>query len=203
VMASVDLQGMYVGSAEKVKPKNQGQVLAVGSQGPWVVAATGNQRHIYVAFDPLHSDFPLLAAFPIFISNAIDFLVPRASSSGALAVPAGRAFSLPAMEDKPLSLVAPDGKRTEIKPIDGTYVVREARRVGRYELTNGKTKQDIYSSFSSESESNIAPVDRVILGSSEVAAATKTWRLADFWRPLLLLGLLVLAGEWVLFARRS
>ena len=70
-MDAVDLQGTYVGSAEKVKAKPEGEVVAEGSQGPWIVASSGSRRHVYVAFEPMKSDFPLQPGFPIFISKVL------------------------------------------------------------------------------------------------------------------------------------
>ena len=43
----------------------------------------------------------------------------------------------------------------------------------------------------------------VMLGGGSVKAVESPLRFADFWRPLILLCLLVLAGEWWLFARKS
>jgi hypothetical protein len=204
LLQAVDLSGTYVGSAEKVKAKVDGKVLVEGTQGPWVVASDGPPRKVYVAFEPMKSDFPLEPAFPIFISNAIDYLVPRETASPALVVPAGRTFTVPARsDDQRLTITGPDGKRTTLKPFGGSFVVREAKRVGHYRVETEGRSQDVYATFASESASNVAPVDRVILGASDVRAVRGAFSLGDFWRPILLAALLVLAAEWWLFARRS
>jgi hypothetical protein len=82
-------------------------------------------------------------------------------------------------------------------------VVRSARRVGKHELTvDGKTKP-VYVSLRSDRESNIEPAKDISLGGGKVKPQRAPVRFADFWRPLALLALLVLGGEWWLYARRS
>jgi len=82
-------------------------------------------------------------------------------------------------------------------------VVREADRVGKYTLKVGNRQKTVYATLRSERESNITPAKDVSLGGGQVKSTESPLRFADFWRPLILLGLCVLAGEWWLFARRS
>jgi hypothetical protein len=81
--------------------------------------------------------------------------------------------------------------------------VREAKFVGRYELSSGPEKKVIYAAMRSERESSIAPVKQLRLAGGDIKSTASPMRFADFWRPLALLALLVLAGEWWLFAKRS
>lgn len=203
LMNSVDLTGVYIESAERVEPTSDGEVVAQIGNSPLVVVRRAAQRQAYLAFQPMESDFPLQVSFPIFLSNALDFLVPRESRTSALAVPAGKPFSVPASTDSELKLDTPSGPDHSIKARSGMYIVREAKTIGKYTYDMGKGARAVYASLQSESESNITPQDKLMLGSSQVQASGTVSRLADYWRPLLLLALLVLAGEWWLFARRS
>jgi len=201
LMDGVDLEGVFIDTAEKVKPKADGQVLATGSGGPLVVASNGDQRHIYVAFAPLQSDLPLNVGFPIFIANSLDFLAGEVSSN-VLSVKAGQAFSVPS--SGPATLKTPTGDTLQIAPTNGSVVVRDVRQVGKYVLTvDGKAKT-VYASLRSDRESHISPEVTLDLGGdSKVKAIEAPMRFADFWRPLLILCLLVLTAEWWLFARKS
>lgn len=197
---SVDLEGTYIDVAEKVEPKSDGKILATFKDGSpaVVVSTTGIKRHIYVAFEPQLSDFPLQVGFPIFLSNALEFAVPKTMQSKELAVTAGRTFALPAPNDKAISLSGPAGK-FELKPISGRYIIRDAKQVGEYSFGDRR----LFASMRSDSESNINPIDQLMINKTKVTSAGTVLRLADLWRYALLFALLVLAGEWWLFARRS
>ncbi|MBX3118669.1 MAG: BatA and WFA domain-containing protein [Fimbriimonadaceae bacterium] len=204
VMRSVDLRDTYIDKGEKVEPTARGTVVATSDAGPLIVVASQPKRSIYVSFKPMDSDFPLQVAFPIFIANAIDYLIPRGSSGETFVVEAGKPFSIPAVEaDQKLTVTTEKGDKTEIAPAGGSYVVRSMEQIGRYTLEVGGKKTTAYAILRSDLKSNIKPQDRVLIGQNAVAAESTTLRLSDFYKPLLLLALLVLAGEWWLFMRRS
>lgn len=201
LMEGVDFHGVFIDSQRKVTPKATGEVLSQTSAGPLVVSSnTALKRQIYVAFEPLQSDFPLQVGFPIFVANALDFLA-GGQSADLLAVRAGAAFSVPSTEGA--SIEGPNGIKADLKPTGSVLVVREADRIGKYSLRVGNRQKTVYASLRSDRESNIAPAKDVSLGGGQVKATESPLRFADFWRPLVLLGLLVLCGEWWLFARRS
>ena len=200
ISKAVAFDGVFVDTAQKVRANPEAEVLAEFKGGsPLLVASrSGGKRRIYLAFEPLQSDFPLQVGFPIFLANAIEWMIPPATRGTALSVNAGRTFSLPASKEEPLQLDGPGGKLS-ISPINGSYVVRDIKKVGKYTV-GGRA---LYASLRSDTESNITPADRVLMGGKALASSGSVLRLADFWRPLALLALFVLAGEWWLFARRS
>jgi len=201
VLAGVDLQGVFVDRQQRVKPRVGGQVLAESTAGPLVIRSDrGGRRQIYLAFEPLQSDFPLQVGFPIFVANALDYLAGEGSAD-LLAVKTGAPFSIPTTAGG--TLVGPGGDKFDLKPTGGTLVVRETRAVGPYRLEVGGRAKTVYASLRSDAESDLAPVQDVVVGGGEVRATSNPLRFADFWRPLVVLALLVLAGEWWLFARRS
>lgn len=200
ISKAVGFDGVFVETAQKVRPKAESEVLAEFQGGaPLLVASrAGGKRRVYLAFEPLQSDFPLQVGFPIFLANAVDWMIPPATRGTALSVNAGRTFSIPATSTNPLEISGPTLKKS-IPPINGSYVVRDLKSVGKYRVGS----RDVYTSLRSDTESNISPADRVLMGGKALASSGSVLRLADLWRPLALLALLVLAGEWWLFARRS
>jgi hypothetical protein len=70
-------------------------------------------------------------------------------------------------------------------------------------LIQGGKRRSIYATLRSDRESRIAPELDLQLGGGAVKAVESPLRFADFWRPLVLACLLVLAVEWWVFARRS
>lgn len=201
LLRGVQLDGLFVDRQVRVAPKGESEVLALSSGGPLVVVnRSRRQRQVFLAFAPLDSDFPLQVGFPIFIGNALDFLAGEQMTSD-FAVRAGVPFSVSASSKVTLSDAA--GRKTELKPVGTSVIVRGVKRVGKYQLTAGKKPRTIYSYLRSERESDLAPQKLLSLGGGSVAATESPSRFADFWRPLVMLMLLALAGEWWLFARRS
>lgn len=198
----VELDGVFIDSMQQVQPKSGGEVLVRSSAGPLLVSEKrAGQRTIYLAFAPMQSDFPLQVGFPILIANALDFLGGEAGS-GPLVVQAGRPFAVPVTSSDP-SLKGPDGSRFTLKAIGGAATVREARRVGSYELQAGEKPRTILATLASPRESDITPVTQIALADRPVKAMAAPLRFADFWRTLAVLCLLVLGAEWWLYARRS
>lgn len=201
LMKGVDLSGVFLEKQHQVTPKGVGESLAQNRVGPLVVAAkTPNLAQVYVAFEPLQSDFPLQVGFPIFIANVLDY-VGNGVAADAMAVKAGVPFSLPLLGGA--TLTDPEGSRHELKPTGASLIVREVDRVGVYTLDAGGKRRTLYSYLRSERESNVAPVTELKLGGGQVKESQSPLRYADFWQPLALVCLVVLAGEWWLFARKS
>ncbi len=202
LMKGVDLDGVYIDEIERVSPKGSAEALARSSAGPLVVAdRTPIRRTVYLAFAPLQSDFPLQVGFPIFVANALDFLGGTAGG-GPLVVAAGKPFSVPVAQGEP-TLIDPDGTKTTLKPAGGAATIREARRVGKYELEVDGKRRTVIATLQTPRESNIAPVTQIALRDQPVRSLAAPLRFGDFWRPLATLCLLVLGFEWWLYAKRS
>ncbi|MDR3690811.1 MAG: BatA and WFA domain-containing protein [Fimbriimonas sp.] len=201
LLSSVDLASIYIDHQTSIVAKANGETVAQTSAGPVVVTAkdTG-KRQIFVAFEPLESDFPLQVGFPIFVANALDYLAGGVSST-TLSVKAGQPFSLPITSEA--KLTTPSGEVVTLNPTGANLVVREARSVGKYTIESEGRKRTIYATLRSERASNIRPEKDLNLGGGQVKASTSPVRFADFWRPLAVLAILVLGAEWWMFARKS
>lgn len=202
LLEGVGLDGVFIERMQKVGRKPGAVVVAETNQGPLVVVRNRpEKKQIYVAFSPMDSDFPLRVGFPIFLANALDFLGGE-SKGNVLAVRPGQPFSVPVPEGQSPKLIGDRGT-IDLPVKDGIATVRQIDRVGRYRLTFGSMEKTIVAQLRSERESRIRPTDRLDLQSGEVQAVQAPARFSDFWRPLLLMCLIVLAGEWWLYARRS
>lgn len=202
LVKGVDFKSIYIENIENIKPKSIGRTIVEGTNGPLIVTADGAKRQIFVAFAPLDSDFPLTVSFPIFISNALDFLAER-SKSNTFAIRAGQQFQIAAKTDSIAILSRPDGTQEKIEPLQGRYIVRGVDKIGEYSLEIDKTVTKVYADMRDATESQIDPQEFVSITKGKVASVKNLRRYADFWRPLILIGLLVLATEWWLYARRS
>jgi hypothetical protein len=202
LMRGVDLRNVYIENVEKVEPKPAGRVLADGRSGPLIVAAEAEKRQVYVAFSPLDSDFPLTVGFPIFVANSLDYLA-GSTVSDSFAILAGQQFQLPAESAEPATLSRPDGSEVQVEPLQGRYIVSGVDQVGTYSVETPQRKVTVYANMRDDLESSVNSQDFVSIKKQRVTAAKDLRRYADFWKPLALLALLVLAAEWWMYARRS
>ena len=193
LLEGVDLAAV---GASKIGPVEGATVLATSDAGPLLTTTTGAQRRIALGFASLDSDFPLQPSFPIFVANALDFLLGGGGAKALLVSP-GKPFALPAN----VPVEVENGPTVE--PADGLATIRSIERVGAYRLKIGNETRTVLAGLRSDVESDTKPADRISLGSASVRAQKTPLRFADFWRPLVGLVLLVLAGEWLLFVRKS
>jgi hypothetical protein len=202
ILRHVDFSSTYIGSMQKFDPK-QGTTSVVDSdKGPLIVVSDIHKRHVAVAFSLLDSDFALQVGFPIFIGNVLDFMSAQART-GVSAVQTGRTISVVAESGTPANMKLPDGNSMSIDADAGSYIVRHLKSVGKYVLSADGKQSVIYANLLDETESNIQPADSLKVASRDVAASKAPARIADFWKPILLLCLIVLACEWWLFAKKS
>jgi hypothetical protein len=81
--------------------------------------------------------------------------------------------------------------------------VRDTTRVGVYELRVGAARSSFTANLLSRSESDVAPRAELVFAEGAVAVAEASLGgRREIWRPLSLIGLLVLMVEWALFHRR-
>jgi hypothetical protein len=201
-MMYVDLGSTYIEKAERVQAKEGATVLVDSNHGPIIAASDVGKKQIYVAFSVLDSDFALQIGFPIFMSNALDFMAGQAASD-IISVKTGRLLSFPAATDADAVLELPDGTKMQVEPAGGSYPLRSLKNSGKFVFRYGEKSATIYASLLDDNESDITPLSELRVGGGEVRAAKAPLRIADFWRPLVLLCLAILACEWWLFARKS
>lgn len=201
LMNGVSFDNLFQQSSFVVAPKGSAEVVATTTEGPLVVQRKSSAlNQVYVSFEPLKSDFPLQVSFPIFIANCLDFLGGK-EAANFLAVRAGSIFPLTGAGQA--TLVDPAGAAHNYNFKNNSSVVRDIAVVGKYSLRYNQRQVPLYAYLRSDRESKIEPAKDISLQGGRVQAQQSPTRFADFWRPLILLSLLVLAGEWWLFARRS
>jgi Ca-activated chloride channel family protein len=210
VMRYADLTDVNISEAYRVSqiPGSATSTLVVGSAGPLVVSSHINgKRTLYTAWSVLDSDFPLHVSFPIFVANSVNWLTTgrgRASvEQGGVMATTGRTFSVGA-SDPNVTLTCPDGTQQSLTSTNGAVVIRSADHVGVYKLSGASGSTSIAVNLLNESASNIGPqTDLKLAGTPVKAIKSKYLVLAEIWRPVVCLVLLLLAGEWLLFVRRS
>ena len=204
VMRYLDLSRVLVEEALKVRPLAGVVTLMESPLSPMALAFQGGgYRLVLLGFDPLQSDLPLRAAFPLFISNALRWLHPTRMEDLALQGQVGAAMRItvdPTLRQA--NLVDPDGRRHPLEVLSGRGYLPTTARAGIYRIQGGEGERQIAVSLVNEAESNLTPrISRPPSSSLEKGAEFEvTWGL---WRPLLLLALSVLLLEVYLAYQRG
>lgn len=211
LMRFVDLANVKLLQAHSIAPAPWGETLAETDNGPLIVAGEhNNTKAVYVGFSLLESDMPLRIAFPVFLSNCIQWLTARPGDSGGVTRP-GEVMALAATPaNGSLTITRPDGRKDTL-PATPTAAPLYDRTdtVGVYRATGKEFEQTFAVSLLSPSESDIRPVARpvvVVTDAPDEGKAGVTNRgtvvRREVWQWLALAALVILCAEWFVYHRR-
>jgi hypothetical protein len=218
IMRNVALDAVVIAKSVELRtaPDASASVteLLRGRDGPLMVLVqeggpdSGGVRRIVAGFDLAQSNWPLQAGFPIFLADAADYLTLRADAA------AGRAFK----SDEPVEVRVKPGSegRVSLKgPVD--VVLREAgqpataagvlsagilSRTGIY-IVEGPSALDraVAVNLLDEVESGLASPETFEVAGRAVEGVTGASAPREVWDWLVLAGLVLLAVEWLVYAR--
>jgi Ca-activated chloride channel family protein len=204
----VDLSTVHLGRAREIGLADGVRPLVESTAGAPLVAAgqVGGARVALVGFALSESDLPLQVAFPLLMSNLVDYLLPAGDGvlppASALGEPIPLALD-PAVES--VTLVE-DGVASAVGLVGGRGTLPGAQRIGIRELrdADGTPLGRVAANLFSPDESDVAPGDPMRLvdmgrfvDPGETAQTTRS----EWWWPLALAALALLAVEWLLFHR--
>ncbi len=173
------------------------------------------RRIAVVAFDLRHSDLPLQVSFPILLANLVNWLAPSAGSALPAQVNPGESISFSAVEYEPAAVMTlPDGSVQKVQAQNNRFTITDTTQLGLYELqltepARSNPAQVRTASFAvnlfSPQESNVKPASTLTgveaEGGNGATAARQAVR--EWWRPLALLALGFLMGEWMVYQRSA
>jgi archaellum component FlaG (FlaF/FlaG flagellin family) len=223
LLRNVSLSELSVLEAVRIVPGTWARVVVDSDGAPLLVAGERNGRRVVVlAFDLHLSDLPLQVAFPLLLSNMINFLAPESGSAASQLVP-GEPLALridPAITEVRLTL--PDG--TQLGSAGGVLQGEAALQIqndqviyadtstpGVYVLEefregNLEARHRYAVNLFAPDESRIAPQsDLEVPQVSGLQSAVTEERVGrqEIWRWLAALALLVLVVEWLVYQRNG
>ncbi len=211
VMRFVDLSGLSLRSVPKTRVTDWAQTLAETDAGPMIASGEhGGLRVVSVAFAVGDSDWPLRVSFPIFLTNAVEWLTAGGglgASSPDTPTGAVASLTLPAGLSGVI-VTRPDGGTTSLAaPPEGGIVVYDAtKRAGLYHARAGGVDYPFAVNLLDADTASLAVQSHPELnrtGGASVAASGPAPRVRrDLWPDLAAAGLVLLVLEWLVFHRR-
>ncbi|MBI3724500.1 BatA domain-containing protein [bacterium] len=171
-------------------------------------AKDGDRRALVLTFDLMKTqNWPLKAAFPIFLANVVRWLGGTGRDERSLAVLTGDVAEIPVPKGaKQLTVTDPAGKKRtiDLKPGDDVVRYADTSRTGFYEVRFDSSPPTFFAgNLASLDESDIAPADEIPLKSGPVAGEAKASDTRhEVWKLLVLIAFFVLMLEWYVYNRR-
>jgi hypothetical protein len=161
---------------------------------------TRDVRVVYLGFELAGSNFPLQAAFPLFLAESLAWLRPRASRFAPTQIPTGARYTMtvPAHQAD-LIVRTPAGDGMVYDTPGGSLLFDATADAGIYRYTVGGVHRYLAVNLTDERESDIRP--RGEIGpdpASPIPVEAPSRVVIELWRTLALLALAGLAIEAVL-----
>ncbi len=205
VMRFVRYEEVFVTEGFNVVTDETSQTLLEGSQWPAVLySRTSTHEIVYVAFDPLMSNWPYLRSFPFFIYNALHFLGRNGASLTEKTMSVGDSISLSIpTSTSEVHISNPDGSTKTIPVLTkGMFNWGPFIESGVYtiDIENQKTRLNI---AHPNEESLVQTVESINIGTAVVHNTRDTQQsFIPLWPWALGTVLLVLILEWWVYQQK-
>jgi Ca-activated chloride channel homolog len=214
----VDLSSVHVGRSRQIELAEGMRAVVASTGGVALIAVgeVGRQRIGLIGFDLAESDLPLQVAFPLLMSNLVDYLLPVQAGVLPSSMRLGETLAVE-VDPRIARAVVTTGAAgpRELPVIGGRLTIPGAELVGLREVRAISDDPDLDGSllgrtavnlFSAD-ESDVAPGDpmalvdmgRVMPDAERTAASARS----EWWWPLALAALALAVVEWLLFHRPS
>lgn len=205
IMRYVKLDRIYAPTAFVARLKPWGVKLAEHEEGPVIaVGERAGLRSAFIGFDPLQTDLPLRVAFPILISNLVQWLTADAAGAETRTVRSGVPITIPVDPAvRSATLSGPGNLRLSLPVARGAVQTPGLEHAGVYSVAAGGRQYQLAANLLNREESSTAPRTQLQLGRRPVPASSGYVRTTlETWRWLALLALVILGFEWWVYHRR-
>ncbi|NJL94182.1 MAG: VWA domain-containing protein [Anaerolineae bacterium] len=188
-----------------------GEALIMARGGPLLVAGAIEDRQIAVlSFALQDSDLPLQIAYPILMANLMQWYTPPSILNLEGSVTPGAPIIIRPFEGETVRLTLPNGETQGLPIGDNPQVIfADTAQPGIYtaEVLQGDevlARERFAVNLFSRLESDLTPRGSITIGTTTISeAAREEVGQREFWRWLVVLGLLLLAIEWLIYHRRK
>jgi hypothetical protein len=210
ILAFVDIRDMSINRAARLEPIRWARPLITTAEGVPLMASgqDGDRRVVILPFDLRQSNLPLLSAFPILMSNVVNYLSPP----GVVQTPEIRTGApqslLPMPQVERVRVVAPDDRTGDFRSGQGpvTYAATDVPglyRVQQFVQGGQQTVDDdlFAANLANPDESDIRPRLSGLHNPGPLDAGVTSLQ-KELWGVLAALLLPLLLLEWFWFHRR-
>jgi len=206
VMRFVRFEDIIVTEGHHVVTDTNVETLLEGSGWPAVHHFKGNGIQIvYVAFDPLNSNWPFLRSFPFFVFNAVQYLGRIGDPLTEMAKQIGQSITHEVeIGIKTVTIEEPDGRK-HIVVVDphGQVSWGPIRLSGLHDVTWGDGNLRVIAINCPTQESMISTVKNISIGATTIESSDRGGRsFIQLWPWALGLVLLVLLAEWWVYQQK-
>lgn len=188
------------------------QTIVETSGGAIILAGEERGRQIaIIPFDLFDSDFPLNIAWPIFMSNMIEWAAPANIISGGTAFTVGDIVRInPPLGASAVNITLPDETVHELEITGDTLVFADTQQSGLYRVDILNSEGVAETQFvainlfgSGESKIEPLPEGELNLGGGELdEEAEEQFGFRELWPLLTMIALLVLLYEWYFYYKQ-
>ena len=193
LLKGLDLRALLVDRAARYDPPGWLEPLASSSQGPLIMAGELESRRVAVlAFEPGDSNLPKLAAFPLMMANAVEWLYPLAATQ---ALRPGDPISL----SPGASVTRPDAKPSQVAS-SGVFVDTEEAGIYAINGDAGASARNFAVNMADLKESDAAPRAHPEMERTPQATPGKLQTVnREYWSPFAALTLVLVGAEWLFY----
>jgi hypothetical protein len=205
ILRSVQLRDLQVRQAQVVEIGEGVKPLLYADGSPILSSLdTGRLRAVHLGFDLLNSDLPLRVAFPVLMSNILEWLSPQHGTFVSHQVQAGEPYAIE-LDSVPaeVSVRRPSGEWSKLQATENPLIFRDTSYVGVYTVRVGKKTQRFAVNLASPEESDIRPklAERPADGQPLTALSTQETVNRPLWPYFVALALGLTLVEWYFWCR--
>ncbi len=187
---------------------DNGPMMCIAPRGPYQDAVLGFEI-VQTKSDTtlINTDWSIKRSFPIFVFACIEQLAGGVAQSTSTSVKPGSPVTIRLAGRVGRALVKlPDGTTSEVeRNASGLFIWTDTYKTGAYQIldTDGRLLDSFAVNLFSPQESRLGSKSSIGIGEDKFAAGPTSQRgKIEYWRWMLLVGLAVLVGEWVVYNRR-
>ena len=210
IMLDLDLSDLRIAEASSVKTEETLKPLLESSQTGLIYAFQKKDlRMIFMGFDINQSDLPLKTAFPIMMSNILQWLYPNKLRFSSAQVRAGQQFPIyVGNRSKSVLIRTPSGDREKIAVTSNPVLFADTYQTGLYRILEGDKARYFAVNLVDEHESDIRVPDinkifEVQTTTTDEKGRTDKGELVEkpLWFVFVIAALALLLLEWHVWVR--
>lgn len=208
LMRRVDLAAVQIDAARRVvvdgEPPGLQRLFWSPETDLALALLRDDVRLVYLGFDLSRSNFPLQAAFPLFIRQSVEWLRPRGERASATQVTAGEAHAIAVpTRGSEVMVQVPSGARRRFRVDAASLVFEDTAQAGFYRYTIGNDRSFFAVNPGDARESDIRP--RAVFPAARAApesAGPRSRASVALWPWLAWAALAIAAAEWLVWCAR-